>query len=247
MSVDTAVVPAFFERTHILVGDRGYHRLRNAHVFLAGLGGVGSFAAEALVRMGIGQLTVVDHDVVAASNLNRQLVALESTLGRPKAEVMAARMFEINPELRLRAVKTFLRPENVAELAPEPYDFVVDAIDSLNCKAALVEHAYKRGLKVASSMGAAGKFDPTRVRAGDVFDTEVCPLARHMRRRLRRREVGRGVLAVYSTEKPLPPLAPQPTSRGRDRAVNGTVSYLPAIFGLTLAGLVIQRILAGEV
>lgn len=234
------------ERTHIVVGDAGLVRLRKARVFLAGLGGVGSYAAEALARMGIGQLTLVDHDVVSASNLNRQLVALNTTLGMPKARVMAERIQSINPECQVRLHTDFLTADSVPDVLAEPYDFVLDAIDSLNCKVALVATAYARGLRVVSSMGAGGKIDPSRIRTGDLFDTDICPLARHMRRRLRRRAVGRGVLAVYSTEPPRPPLAPQPVGRGRERAVNGTVSYLPALFGLTLAGLAIQRLLDPE-
>lgn len=233
-----------FERTHIVVGDAGLARLRRAHVFLAGLGGVGAYAAEALARVGIGRLTLVDHDVVSASNTNRQLVALNSTLGRPKAEVMAERIGDINPECLVTLRTEFLTSDNIPGLLDTPCDFVIDAIDSLNCKAALVATAWQRELPIVSSMGAGGKLDPTRIRTGDLYDTEVCPLARQMRRRLRRRGVGRGVRVVYSTEPPRPPLAPQPVSCGRDRAVNGTVSYMPPLFGLTLAGLVIQQIAA---
>lgn len=239
-------MPPLVERTHIVVGDDGLARLRRARVFLAGLGGVGSYAAEALARMGIGHLTLVDHDVVSGSNLNRQLVALNTTLGQLKAEVMADRIRSINPECRLNLHTEFMGADSVPALLTEPYDFVIDAIDSLNCKTALVATAVQRGLPVASSMGAGGKLDPTRIRSGDLFDTDVCPLARQMRRRLRRRGVGRGVQAVYSTEPPRPPLAPQPVGRGRDRAVNGTVSYMPPLFGLTLAGLVIQRIVTAR-
>ena len=235
------------ERTHIVVGDEGLLRLRTARIFLAGLGGVGSYAAEALARMGVGRLTLADHDVVSGSNLNRQLVALNSTVGLSKAQVMAERIQAINPECRVSLHTEFLTPDSVPELLAEPYDFVLDAIDSLNCKAALVATAYARGLRVVSSMGAGGKLDPSGIRTGDLFDTDVCPLARNMRRRLRRRAVGRGVLAVYSVEPPRPPLAPQPVARGRDRAVNGTVSYMPALFGLTLAGLAIQGLLDGEI
>jgi tRNA A37 threonylcarbamoyladenosine dehydratase len=239
-----SMLPPLFERTHIILGDEGLERMHKAHVFLAGLGGVGSFAAEALARMGVGRLTLVDHDVVSGSNLNRQLPALASTVGQKKTQVMAGRIREINPYCELQLVERMLTADDMPEALADSYDFVIDAIDSLSCKAALVATAYHKGLRVASSMGAGGKLDPTRVRVGDVMDSEICALAKHMRRRLRRQGIARGVLAVWSTEPPHPPLPPQPVSQGRDRAVNGTVSYMPALFGLTLAGAVIQSLLS---
>ena len=237
-------LPDLFERTHILLGDDGIERLRGARIFLAGLGGVGSFAAEALARAGVGRLTLVDHDVVAASNINRQLPALCSTVGRKKADVIAERIRDINPGCELTLIDRFLQVEDMPQVLGDGFDYVVDAIDSLNSKVGLVVTAYEMGLPVASSMGAGGKLDPTCIRVGDVMDTDICALARHMRKRLKKRGVGRGVLAVWSTEPGRPPLPPQPTGHGRDRAVNGTISYMPALFGLTLAGSVIQRLLA---
>jgi tRNA A37 threonylcarbamoyladenosine dehydratase len=149
------------ERTHILLGDEKLARLQNARVFIAGLGGVGSFAAEALARMGVGHLTLVDCDVVAASNINRQLVALNSTVGQKKADIMAARVRDINPDIKLTLITEFMNREMFeAHFAAEKYDYVLDCIDSLNCKVALIEVAYKLGLNVASSMGAGGKTDP---------------------------------------------------------------------------------------
>ncbi len=236
-----------YERTHILLGDDGLMRLRQAHVLVAGLGGVGSFAAEALARAGIGQLTLVDHDTVAPTNLNRQLPALHTTIGRKKLAVMCERIAQINPACTLHPLDRFIRPEDMEELlAPRP-DYVVDAIDSLNCKTALVEQAWRLGLGVVSSMGAGGKLDPTRLRVSDLQETEVCPLARNMRKRLKKRGVGQGVQVVWSDESSAPPLPPQPTDHGRDRAVNGTISYLPALFGLTLAGLVVNGLLGRTV
>ncbi len=234
------------ERTHILVGDAGISRLTTAHVFLAGLGGVGSYAAEALARAGVGALTLVDHDRVSGSNLNRQLPALHSTLGRKKIEVVAERIHDIEPACRLHLVDVFLAPENVADHLPDDCTAVLDAIDSLSAKVALVEEAYGRGLTVVSSMGAGGRLDPTRLRVTDLQQTSVCPLARALRTQLRRRGVGRGVTAVWSEEDPLPPLPPQEVGRGRPRAVNGTVSYMPALFGLTMAGVAIRHILRGD-
>lgn len=232
-----------FERSRIVVGDDGVARLRAARVFLAGLGGVGSFAAEALARAGIGHLTLVDHDTVAPSNRNRQLPALASTEGRKKVELVGERVRDINPECALTLRDDFLNPDNVAGLVTSGFDHVVDAIDSLNCKAALLEHAYHWRIPVAAAMGAGGRTDPMRLVSGDLMDSMVCPLARVVRKRLRRRGVGRGILAVWSNEHPREPLPPEPADQGRARAVNGTVSYLPGLIGLTLAGLVVQRIL----
>jgi tRNA A37 threonylcarbamoyladenosine dehydratase len=236
-------VPERFERTEILIGEAGLERLSASHVFLAGLGGVGSWCAEALVRAGVGRLTLVDMDSVAASNINRQLPALQSTLGRRKTEVMAERVRDINPDCALTVLDAFIDPHNVEQLLPEDADQVVDCIDSLNCKVALIATAYRRGIPVAASMGAGNKLDPTRVRVADISQTQVDPLAREVRHRLRRMGIEKGLLTVYSDEKGRPPRPPEPTAHGRARAVNGTISYLPPLFGLMLAGAVIQRLL----
>jgi tRNA A37 threonylcarbamoyladenosine dehydratase len=236
-------IEPLFERTRILVGDEGVARLRGARIFLASLGGVGSYAAEALARAGIGAITLVEHDRVAASNLNRQLPALHSTLGLTKLEVVAERIRGINPACELTLIGDFLAPDNVAALLAGHWDAVLDAIDSLSSKCALLETAWRAGVPVYSSMGAGGRLDEGRLRVSDLMATQVCPLARAVRTRLKRRGVGRGVTAVWSDEIPLPPLPPEDVGRGRPRAVNGTVSYLPALFGLTLAGLAIRRVL----
>lgn len=235
-----------WDRTRILVGDAGVARLNQSHVLIAGLGGVGSFAAEALARAGVGALTLVDHDQVDPSNLNRQLVALRSTIGQDKTAVMARRIADINPSCRLRLMTEFLAVDGMEQILSEPFDLVIDAIDSLSSKVALIETACRLGRPILSSMGAGGRMDPTRIQVGDLMDTRVCALAREVRTRLRRRGVGRGVTVVWSDETPIPPLAPQDTGRGRPRAVNGTLSYMPSIFGLTLAGLAIRRLLQGS-
>ncbi|MDX1251670.1 MAG: tRNA threonylcarbamoyladenosine dehydratase [Gammaproteobacteria bacterium] len=235
-----------FERTHILLGDEGLERLRNANVFLAGLGGVGSYAAEALARTGVGRLTLVDHDVVSGSNMNRQLPAMRSTVGQKKVQVMAARIRDINPDCELTLVEELLMISTMEKALQGDYDFVIDCIDSMSCKVALIATAYHKGIPVASSMGAGNKLDPALIKTGDLMDSEICKLARHVRRRARRLDVDRGVLAVWSTEPPAKPLPPQPVSQGRARAVNGTVSYMPALFGLTLAGAVVQRLLTQD-
>lgn len=241
-----STTPPQFERTHILIGDAGIVTLADKHVFVAGMGGVGSYCTEALARAGIGRLTLLDHDVIAVSNINRQLPALLSTVGRSKAELMRDRIADINPECQVTVVRTFLNTENVNALVPVDCDFVVDCIDSLACKEALVAESFKRGLKVASSMGAGNRLDPTYIKTADISKTEVCPLARQMRKRLlRHHNIRKGILTVYSDESPRDPLPPQPVEgSGRPRAVNGTISYMPPLFGYTLAGAVIQRLLA---
>ncbi len=239
-------VPARFARSEILIGEAGLARLAGSHVFLAGLGGVGSWCAEALARAGVGRLTLADMDRVAESNINRQLPALLSTVGRPKAEVMAERIRDIHPDCRLTLVTDFLTPDNIPALLPDDADYVVDCIDSLNCKVALIAAARGRGLAVASSMGAGNRLDVTRVQVSDIADTEMDPLARLVRKRLRRRGIEGGVLVVWSDEPARPPRPPEPVSQGRARAVNGTISYLPPLFGLMLAGAVTGRLLAAS-
>lgn len=235
-----------FERTHILIGDEGIEKLQNSHIFLAGIGGVGSYTAEALARMGVGKMTLVDHDVVSGSNMNRQLVALRSTVDVLKADVIADRIKDINPDCQVTLITDFLTPESIPTILSQGYDVVIDAIDSLSSKAALLETAWRSEMTVFASMGAGGKLDPTQVKTGDLMDTSICKLAKHLRGQLRKRGVGRGIQTVYSLEAPLPPLPPEPVSRGRARAVNGTVSYMPSIFGLTLAGLVINHIIGNS-
>jgi len=230
-------------RTRILIGDQGVARLRAARVFVAGLGGVGAFAAEALARAGVGELILADGDCVAASNLNRQLCALHSTLGHSKVAVMRDRILEINPACRVTEIETFLSAEELpARIEAGGFDQIIDAIDSLSSKLALLGAALDAAIPIASSMGAGGRLDPSRIRSGDLMDSQGCPLARKVRQHLRRRGYARGIAAVWSDEPPRPPLPPEPSGRGRARAVNGTISYLPGLFGLRLAGIVIQRL-----
>lgn len=167
-------VPPQFERTHILLGDEGLKKLASKHIFVAGLGGVGSYCVEAFARAGIGRLTLVDHDVVAASNINRQLPALFSTVGQAKADLMLARVRDINPDCRVTIIKEFINTENVNQIVPADADYVVDCIDSLACKVALVAESYQRGLKVASSMGAGNRLDPGAIKIADIGATEMC-------------------------------------------------------------------------
>ena len=238
------MIPPQFTRTHILIGDDGLANLKGKHIFVAGMGGVGSYCTEALARAGIGRLTLLDHDVVAVSNINRQLPALLSSAGQYKVELMRARIADINPDCEVTVLRSFLTRENVNELVPVDCDYVIDCIDSLACKEALVAESHKRGLKVASSMGAGNRVDPTRIKVADISKTIMCPLARTMRQRLHRHHnIYKGILTVFSDESPRPPLPPQPLDRGRPRAINGTISYMPPLFGYMLAGAVIKCLL----
>jgi tRNA A37 threonylcarbamoyladenosine dehydratase len=239
----SAVAPQF-ERTELLIGASGLARLAGKHVFVAGLGGVGASCAEALARAGVGALTLADHDVIKVSNINRQLPALLSTVGRSKVEAMRERILDIDPACRVGLVSEFLQEQNLAVLIPAGVDYVVDCIDALNCKVNLIVHALERGIPVASSMGAGNRLDPSRVRIADIGRTEVCALARRIRQRLRRRGFDGGVLAVYSDE-PARPCGPMqdPEGPGRGRCANGTISYMPPLFGIMLAGAVILDLL----
>lgn len=237
-------IPAQFIRSHILIGDQGLELLASKHILVAGLGGVGSYCVEALARAGIGHLTLIDHDVVASSNINRQLPALLSTVGSYKAELMARRIKDINPACQVDIKILFLTPENVEAQIPSNVDYVMDCIDSLNCKVALIQAAVQKKHPVASSMGAGNRLDPSRIKLADISKTEMCPLARIMRKRLHRNGIKSGILTVFSDEASSTPLPPEPVDGpGRPRAVNGTISYMPALFGLMLAGEVIRRLL----
>ena len=216
-----------YSRTEKLIGSEGVKRLKSASVLVMGCGGVGSYAAEAVARAGIGKITLMDGDDAAESNLNRQLVALSSTIGRNKAEVMAERCRDINPDADVAAVPSFYKTDEDLDISG--FDWIIDAIDDVDAKVELIKNAKEKNINIISSMGAAGKFETQFVTA-DISETTVCPLAKVMRKRLR--DIGIEHLpVVYSKEKPVP----------RD-GVLGTMSYVPGSCGLELAGYVIKRI-----
>ncbi len=231
---------ALFERSRLVFEDEGIERLKGSHVLVAGVGGVGGFVVEALARAGVGRLTIVDHDQVSPSNLNRQIIALESTLGKNKALVMQARIQDINPECEVVTIQRFLKPDDMDELLQSDFDYVVDAIDSLNCKVALVATAFQKGFKVVSSMGAGRRVDPSKIQITDVSKTHTCGLARNMRQRLKKQRIHKGITVVFSTELPKEPGPMEEIEGARGRVVNGTASYMPGLFGLMLAGVVIK-------
>lgn len=190
------------QRTALLLGEEKMERLRNAHVLVVGLGGVGAYAAEMICRAGVGRMTIVDADTVQSTNLNRQLPALHSTLGMPKANILEARFKDINPELELKVLPVFLKDENIPELLDAArYDFIVDAIDTLSPKCYLIYHALQRRIKIVSSMGAGAKSDITQVRFADLWDTYHCGLSKAVRKRLQKMGVKRKVPVVFSTEQ----------------------------------------------
>lgn len=229
------------ERTALLLGEEGVARLRAAHVILFGLGGVGGHVAEALARAGVGQLTLVDADTVAESNLNRQILALRSNLGQPKAQAAAARVRAINPDCRVQPVEMFYLPENADSLPFEGADYVVDAVDTVTAKLEIITRAQAAGVPVISCMGTGNRLHPEMLRLGMLSKTSGCPLARVMRRECRARGLA-DIPVVYSEE---PALTPRPSDAdpapGR-RAVVGSVSFVPGAAGLILAGAVVRAI-----
>lgn len=234
-------------RTALLLGTEGMRRLAASHVLVVGLGGVGAYAAEEITRAGVGRMTLVDADVVSLSNLNRQLPALHSTLGKPKAEVMAARLRDINPDLEIEVRNCFVRDEETeALLDAAHYDFVVDAIDTLSPKTFLIYHALQRHLPIISSMGAGAKIDPSRIRIADISKTTDCALARAVRKRLRGMGISSGLPVVFSTEPANPQAILEVEDEACKRTTTGTVSYMPALFGCYLASYVIRHLSATD-
>lgn len=234
-------------RTALLLGTEGMRRLAASHVLVVGLGGVGAYAAEEIARAGVGRMTLVDADVVSLSNLNRQLPALHSTLGKPKAEVMAARLRDINPDLEVAVRNCFVRDEETeALLDAAHYDFVVDAIDTLSPKTFLIYHALQRHLPIISSMGAGAKVDPSRIRIADISKTTDCALARAVRKRLRGMGISSGLPVVFSTEPANPQAILEVEDEECKRTTTGTVSYMPALFGCYLASYVIRHLSATD-
>lgn len=233
----------WLERTALLLGDEKLAMLRRAHVLVVGLGGVGAYAAEMIVRAGVGRMTIADADTVSLTNINRQLVALHSTVGRPKAEVLAERLHDINPELELTVLNRFIRDEATYSLLDAaPYDYVVDAIDTLSPKLALILAALERGLPLVSSMGAGAKTDPTQLEIADISKTHHCPLAHMLRKRLHKAGVRRGFRAVFSPE-PMREGAMILCEEQNKKSNVGTISYLPALFGIGCASVVIRGII----
>ena len=236
---------SWLERTELLLGEEKLNILKNANVLVVGVGGVGAYAAEMIVRAGVGRMTIADADKVSESNINRQLVALHSTIGREKCEILAERLKDINPELQLTTVNRFIKDDETdALLDSDKFDYVVDAIDTLSPKLALIKGALDRGIPLVSSMGAGAKTDPTLMEIKDIAKTHHCPLAHMLRKRLHKIGIKRGFWAVFSPE-PVREGAMILCEEQNKKSNVGTISYIPALFGIGCASVVV-RDLVGE-
>lgn len=235
----------WLERTELLLGGEKLDMLRRARVLVVGVGGVGAYAAEMIARAGVGHMTIADADCVSESNINRQLVALHSTIGRPKCEILAERLRDINPDIELTIVNRFIKDNETDELLDSaPFDYVVDAIDTLSPKLALIKGSLDRGIPLVSSMGAGAKTDPTLMEIKDIAKTHHCPLAHMLRKRLHKISIKRGFWAVFSPE-PVREGAMILCEEQNKKSNVGTISYIPALFGIGCASVVI-RSLVGE-
>lgn len=229
-----------FSRTRMLLGDEAMARLRAARVAVFGVGGVGGYVVEALARSGVGALDLIDNDTVALTNLNRQIFATWDTIGRSKVEVAAQRIASIQPECEVKTYQTFYLPETEQEFNFTAYDYIVDAIDTVAAKISLVLKAQKAGTPIICALGTGNKLDPTRLKLGDIYETSVCPLARVMRRELRKRGVER-LTVLWSEEEPIKPLPPEEETERR--GLPGSSAFVPAAGGLIIAGRVVRDLI----
>lgn len=237
----------WLQRTELLVKEEGIERLQSANILIVGLGGVGSFAAEFLVRSGIGNLTIADGDTVDITNINRQLPALNSTIGKNKTDVVAERILDINPEINLKKINEFLEPERMEEiLTQEKFDYVLDCIDSLSPKLALIITCKRKKIKLVSAMGAGGKTDPSKVMVRDISKTNNCFLAKQIRKKLKKEQIHKGFRCVFSTEIQDENSLKMTDGSNYKKSFYGTISYMPAIFGLYAAAEVIRFLLKKE-
>lgn len=233
----------WLERTSLLLGDEKLKKLQNANVLVVGLGGVGAYAAEMIARAGVGRMTIADADVVSESNINRQLIALHSTVGRHKTEVMAERLRDINPNIELTIVSRFIKDDETdALLDSDKFDYVVDAIDTLSPKLALIKGALDREIPLVSSMGAGAKTDPAKMEICDIAKTHHCPLAHMLRKRLHKIGIRKGFTAVFSPE-PVREGAMILCEEQNKKSNMGTISYIPAVFGIGCASVVIRGLI----
>ncbi len=235
-----------FSRTALLLGEDAMEALSESRVAVFGVGGVGGYVCEALVRSGVGAFELVDNDTVALSNLNRQIIATLDTVGLPKVEAMRRRMLSVNPAVRVSARQCFFLPENADTFDFSAYDYVVDAVDTVAAKLALVQRANAAGTPIISAMGAGNKLDPGRFRVSDIEATHTCPLARVMRRELKKRGIG-GLKVVWSDEAPVRPEGPLPEGEaGARRSFPGSTAFVPAVAGLMIAGEVVRDLTAAH-
>jgi tRNA A37 threonylcarbamoyladenosine dehydratase len=245
-----------FSRTELLIGKQAMQKLGKSRVAICGIGGVGSFAAEALTRAGVGKLVLIDDDSICLTNLNRQIHATHKTVGQPKVEAMRERIQAINPRAEVETFKCFYAKDNSDDLVREDYDYIIDAIDTVTSKIELVVKAYQKNINIISSMGAGNKLDPSRLEIDDIYNTAVCPLAKVMRKELRARGIP-ALKVVYSREEPLKPIPgkvsncnegciypPEPAQPGTiRRQTPGSISFVPSVAGLLMAGQVVRDLI----
>jgi tRNA A37 threonylcarbamoyladenosine dehydratase len=233
----------WLERTELLIGTAELERLVQTRVLIVGMGGVGSYAAEFICRAGVGSMTIVDGDVVDVTNKNRQLPALSSTVGKGKAALMAERLLDINPDLKLNVIDKFQKPDDTDLLVKEGnFDYVMDCIDSISPKLFLIQAALNHGVPIISSMGAGGKTDPWKMKVGDISKTTVCPFARNLRKRLRKMGIRKGVKTVYSTAPVVDESLKLTDGSNYKKSFYGTISFIPPLFGLLMAAEVINHL-----
>ena len=237
----------WLERTNLLLGDDKLSKLVNSNILVVGVGGVGAYAAEMICRSGVGRMTIVDADTVSETNINRQLIALHSTVDKDKTDVLSERLLDINPELQLTAKKIYINYENVEQLLDDDkFDYVVDAIDTLSPKVSLITESLKRNYKIVSSMGAGAKTDPTLVEINDISKTKYCPLAHMLRKRLSKMGFKKGFYAVFSTEEVRDGAMILCEEKNKKSNV-GTISYMPAVFGCACASVVVRDLLGESI
>ncbi|CAM1351773.1 ThiF family adenylyltransferase [Tenacibaculum insulae] len=237
---------SWLERTELLVKKEGIEKLKKANILIVGLGGVGSFAAEFIARAGVGKMTIIDGDAFDETNKNRQLPALNSTVGKSKVSVIADRIKDINPDIELKTLEEFLSPERAFEVVNKEYDYVMDCIDSITPKINLIVAAKRKKVKLISSMGAGGKLDASKVVVKDISKTKNCKMARALKKRLKLRKVNKGIAAVYSEEVQIAESLELTNGTNFKKSYYGTISYMPAAFGLQASSYVINKILTKE-
>jgi tRNA A37 threonylcarbamoyladenosine dehydratase len=238
----------WLERTELLIKENGFEKLQNANLLVIGLGGVGSFAAEFLARAGVGNMTIVDGDVVDITNINRQLPALHSTIGKSKVELVGERLLDINPKLNLVQIKEFLNPERMGEVIDsQKFNYILDCIDSVTPKITLIKMAKRKRVKIVSCMGAGGKIDPAKVMVRDISKTYNCFLAKNVRKRLKKENINKGIRCVFSNEIQDENSLKMTDGSNYKRSFYGTISYIPALFGLYAASEVIGYLLKDKV
>ena len=239
------MIPYWMSRTQLMLGDEQVEKLMTKNVLVIGLGGVGGICAEMIARAGIGKMTIVDNDIIDESNINRQIPALQSTVKMPKAKVLAARLLDINPLLDLTIIEDFMQDEKtIALIEKEKWDYIVDCIDTLSAKVDLIKACMDRKLPIVSSMGAGGKLDPSQIKVTDLSKSYECNLARYVRKRLQALGIKKGLKVVFSPEKPDQTKIIETENAYPKKSIIGTLSYMPAIFGCTVASVVIRDLLA---